>query len=155
MAVPRALAFIDLVPGGQVIPAAAEFANGRILPLFQEFKGKKKGRQPKYPESGSPEELAKARKAYWRWFGENVTPTQAMVVVEKGASNNGRIRWIDYRVMLSEDGATLHLHVCPAEQYDTGVLAYNLVKRGHKHGLRLVGTLKSEPDLNVLAIYEK
>jgi hypothetical protein len=46
-------------------------------------------------------------------------------------------------------------HVCPAGKYDTGVFAYNFIKRGYKHGLRLIGTLKSEPDMNVLAIYEK
>jgi hypothetical protein len=27
--------------------------------------------------------------------------------------------------------------------------------RGFKHGLRVVGTLKSEPDLNVLGIFER
>jgi hypothetical protein len=29
------------------------------------------------------------------------------------------------------------------------------VKRGWKHGVRIVGSLKSNPGLNVLAIYEK
>jgi hypothetical protein len=43
----------------------------------------------------------------------------------------------------------------PAATYDTGTFAYNFIKRGYKHGIRLVGTLKSEPDMNVLAIYEK
>ena len=71
------------------------------------------------------------------------------------ASANGRISWIDYRVPLTEEGDTLHLHACPADKYNTGDFAYNLVKRGFKHGLRLVGTLKSEPDMNVLAIYER
>ncbi|MCA9045229.1 MAG: hypothetical protein KDA69_12960, partial [Planctomycetaceae bacterium] len=74
---------------------------------------------------------------------------------EKAASQHGRIRWIDFRVPISEQGDTLHLHVVPAAKYDTGVFAYNFVKRGFKHGLRLVGTLKSEPDMNVLAIYER
>jgi hypothetical protein len=78
-----------------------------------------------------------------------------MIAVEEAASNNGRIRWIDYRVPVTREGDTLHLHVCPAGKYDTGVFAYNFIKRGFKHGLRLVGTLKSEPDMNVLAIYEK
>lgn len=78
-----------------------------------------------------------------------------MVVVEEAAAENGRIRWIDYRVPLTEDGDTLHLHLCPSGNYDTGTFAYNFVKRGYKHGLRLVGTLKSEPDMNVLAIYDK
>lgn len=78
-----------------------------------------------------------------------------MVVVENAASKNGRIKWIDYRLPISHEGDTIHLHVCPNGDYDTGVFAYNLIKRGFKHGLRLVGTLKSEPDMNVLAIFEK
>ena len=78
-----------------------------------------------------------------------------MVAVEESSTKNGRIRWIDYRLPVTQDGDTLHLHVCPGAKYDTGVFAYNLIKRGSKHGLRLIGTLKSEPDMNVLAIYEK
>ena len=42
-----------------------------------------------------------------------------------------------------------------APRFSLGYFAYNFIKRGFKHGLRLVGTLKSEPDMNVLAIYEK
>jgi len=59
------------------------------------------------------------------------------------------------QVPLTLDGDTLHLHIVPSANYDTGVFAYNFVKRGYKHGLRLVGTPQSEPDMNVLAIYEK
>ena len=40
-------------------------------------------------------------------------------------------------------------------EFDTGVFAYNLIKRGWRRGLRIVGSLKSKPALNVLAIYEK
>ena len=57
--------------------------------------------------------------------------------------------------MVGIEGDTLHLHVCPHGKSDTGTLAYNLIKRGFKHGLRIVGTLELEPDMNVLAIYEK
>ena len=78
-----------------------------------------------------------------------------MSIVEEASTKNGRIRWIDYRVMLTNEGDTVHLHVCPGGHYDTGVLAYNLIKRGNKHGLRIVGALKAEPDINVMAIYEK
>ena len=45
--------------------------------------------------------------------------------------------------------------VAPRGDYATGIFAYNFINRGLKHGLRLVGTLKSEPDLNVLAIFER
>ncbi len=78
-----------------------------------------------------------------------------MLAVEAAATQHGRIHWIDYRLPLTKEGDTLHLHICPGGMYDTGNLAYYLIKRGFKHGIRLVGTLKSEPDMNVLAIYEK
>jgi hypothetical protein len=35
------------------------------------------------------------------------------------------------------------------------VSAYNLIRRGERYELRIVGSLKSKPALNVLAIYEK
>ncbi len=78
-----------------------------------------------------------------------------MTTVERVIADGGRTRWIDYRVPVTPDGTTVHLHVCGREQYDTGTFAYNLIKRGYKHGLRLVGTLKSEPDVNVLAIFDR
>jgi hypothetical protein len=49
----------------------------------------------------------------------------------------------------------LHLHVVAHGDYDTGVFAYNLLRRGERYGLRIAGSLKSQPALNVLAIYEK
>lgn len=112
-------------------------------------------RYPEFPPPESKQDIQELRREYWRWLDENFNPTQAMVVVEEAAVTNGRIRWIDFRLPLSNNGDTLHLHVCPAGAFDTGVFAYNFIKRGYKHGLRLVGTRKSEPDMNVLAVYEK
>jgi hypothetical protein len=166
--VPRQLVFLDL-PGETesgtdlrtcLIPAAAEFENGKIVPLYEELVKRlkeKAGSAPiPYPER-APEgrSLQDARKEYWAWFHEHFSATQAMLVVEEAASANGRIRWIAYRVPLTAAGDTLHLHIVPSATYDTGTFAYNFIKRGYKHGVRLVGTLKSEPDMNVLAIYEK
>ena len=42
-----------------------------------------------------------------------------------------RPRWIDYRTTL-DTGATLHLHVVARGDYDTGVFAYNLIRRGQR-----------------------
>lgn len=164
--VPRELAFLSLpsqqeanelrLPETKLIPAAAEFENGKIETLFDKLKSRdRRTMPPEYPEKGTVEELREARMKYWGWFDENFSATQAMLVVEEAATKNGKLRWIDYRVPLTHDGETLHLHVSPSGNYDTGVFAYNFVKRGYKHGLRLVGTLKSEPDMNVLAIYDK
>ena len=161
---PRSLVFLSLpgaeeakaksIPQSKLIPTAAEFADGSIELIYNDlqFGG---GDAPRYPDKGSEAELQNERKEYWKWFDKNFSATQAMTAVERAASKHGRIRWIDYRLPISESGDTLHLHVCPAAEYDTGVLAYNFIKRGFKHGVRLVGTLKSEPDLNVLAIYER
>jgi hypothetical protein len=78
-----------------------------------------------------------------------------MELIEALASEHGRLSWIDFRVVLNSDGDSLHLHICPKGDYDTGVFAYNFIKRGFTHGIRLVGTVRSEPSLNVLAIFDK
>lgn len=154
-AVPRALVLLDFPPGTKFIPAAAELKDGRVQLIFQRLRSKD-GRQtpPKYPENGEPDLPAK-RKDYWSWFDANFNDSKAMIAVEEAVSDGGAIRWIDYRVPIGTDGDTVHLHVAPALLYDTGTFAYYFVKRGFKHGVRVIGTLKSEPEINVLAIYEK
>jgi hypothetical protein len=99
--------------------------------------------------------LRAERREYWASFDNRFDARKAMAVIEEAACENARISWIDFRLPLSEEGDTLHLHICANGKYDAGVFGYNFVTRGFKHGLRLVGTLKSEPDMNVLAIYEK
>jgi hypothetical protein len=172
--VPRPLVFIDLPgereagesgrPATKIIPMAAEFADGKVVPLYPKLRRPNGEMPPAYPhyadraENGTYDghpDLQSARKEYWKWFDRSFRAIQAVEIVEEAAFQHGRIRWIDYRVPISEDGGTLHLHMRPQEKYDTGDLAYNMIKRGLRHGLRLVGTLKSEPDLNVLAVYER
>lgn len=164
--VPRSLVFLDLpsfeqavsigVPTTKLIPMAAEFENGKVVLLYPKLVASNGERPPEYQERGtSTESLSADRKKYWQWFDSNYSATRAMIAIEEAASANGKIRWIDYRLPLTIQGDTLHLHICPVGSYDTGSFAYNLVKRGFTHGLRLIGTLKSGPDMNVLAIYEK
>jgi hypothetical protein len=164
--VPRSIVFLDLpsldqsvangIPSTKLIPMAAEFDNGKIVPIYPKLLAANGERPPDYRERGtSSASLGAERKTYWQWFDRNYSAARAMVAIEETASENGKIRWIDYRVPLTSEGDTLHLHICPSAEYDTGVLAYNFVKRGFTHGLRLIGTLKSGPDMNVLAIYEK
>jgi hypothetical protein len=173
--VPRQVVFLE-VPGQEeasqlhqpetkLIPTAAEFADGKVVPLYGNLRKKNGEHPPSYPEWGArsacgklyntADALQNGRKAYWQWFDENFSAQQAVEVVEEATFTHGRIRWIDYRLPIAQDGSTLHLHLCPSSHYDTGIFAYNFIKRGLKHGLRLIGTLKSEPDMNVLAIYEK
>lgn len=165
---PKILVFLDLpsldeedagagVSSTIIIPTAAEFSEGTIKQIYSDLEQRLliKLRYPSRKPGQTAEALRDERKQYWNSFIEKFNDTEAMVAVEEAAKGLGRLRWIDYRLRLGANGDTLHLHCCPTEKYDTGVFAYNLIKRGHKHGLRIVGTLKSEPDLNVLAIYEK
>lgn len=166
---PRSIVFLDFPSQEQVdiaaqvqgtkicytrlIPTAAEFEKSGVKLLYSELRGKRE-LPPKFEEPKTATELRAKRREYWNWFSQNFEPRQAITVIENAAPGE-RIRWIDYRVPLNIDGDTLHLHFCPRGNEDTGVFAYNLVKRGFKHGLRIVGTVKAEPDVNVLAVYEK
>ena len=57
--------------------------------------------------------------------------------------------------MTFSTGMTLYLDVSARGDYDTGIFAYTFIRRGERHGLRIVGSLKSQPAQNVLAAYEK
>jgi hypothetical protein len=160
---PRALVFLDLPPGSKFIPAALELTSGEIVLLFDAFekalKAPKTQTAPSYPGSQATDE---ARNEYWQWFAEKFDDPQAkadryaLEVVERAVQGEHSLAWIDYRVPLSKEGPPfLHLHVAGRGEYDTGTFAYQLITRGFKHGLRVVGTLKSEPDMNVLALFER
>jgi hypothetical protein len=154
---PRMLAFIDFPPKTQFQPMAGELDNGQVKTFFDVLVDKLKspgGTLPvRYPEDPHTEQGKQDLKDYWGWLGEYWSANKAMQVIENVIGAGGRPRWIDYRVPAGE--VALHLHVVGHGEFDTGVFAYNLVERGWKHGLRMVGSVKSEPDFNVLAIYEK
>lgn len=158
--IPRPLVFLDLPPGVQIIPTAAELQDGTICLLFQDLVQKLTkdvvGPIVKYPEAGGiPDDKTKQeRKDYWASYAKHYGSRPAMEVIE-AASAKGKIEWIDFRLPIGQDGDTVHLHVCARGRYSAGTFGYNFVRRAHKHGARLVGTLKTEPDMNVLAIYEK
>ncbi|MDY3551366.1 hypothetical protein R5W24_000442 [Gemmata sp. JC717] len=163
---PRALVLLDL-PGQAdaekigslgtiLIPTAVEFVTGQVVTLFDKLKFSA-GNPPDYPDKQESAVALLAKRAeYWRWFQSNFSARVAMKLVEDEVSSaKSRIQWIDYRLPLTPEGHSLHLHLSPSGKYDTGTFAYNFIKRGYKHGLRIIGTLKSEPDINVLAVYEK
>jgi hypothetical protein len=131
---------------------AAEFENGKVVKLFEQLPSPS-GEQP-------PPFVREKKDEYWGWFAKNFNPVQAVEVIEKASGENGKIEWIDFRVPLNETASspkvkTMHLHLVARRNYFTGELAYLAVRRGMSHGLRLVGTLKDGPDINVLALYEK
>lgn len=156
---PRMLAVIDCPPKTKFMPMAAELNDGRVVTFFGSLVDRFKtdgGTLPvRYPEETETNEGRQQRDAYWSWFADpsHWSANKAIQVIEDTIGSGGRPRWVDYRIPVGDDA--LHLHVAGRGEADTGVFAYNLVKRGWKHGVRLIGTLKSEPDLNVLAIYDK
>ena len=95
------------------------------------------------------------RKGDWRWFVDFYQPERASRIVEEVIGDGGPIAWINYRMPLDETGTTLHLSLAGRKKYQTGAFAYDFVQRGFRHGLRLVGALRSEPSLKVLAVFEK
>ena len=156
---PRMFAVLDFPPKTKFMPMAAELNDGRVITFFDPLVDQLKtdgGTLPvQYPDDPEKEDFAEKRDAYWSWFSENWSANKAIQVIEHEVGTGGRPRWIDYRVPIEGSDMPIHLHIVGRGEFDTGVFAYNLVKRGWKHGLRVVGTLKSEPDVNVLAIYEK
>jgi hypothetical protein len=155
---PRMIAFVDTPPGTKFLPQAAELNDGRVVTFFNPLVESLKvdgGMLPVgYPHTTATDEGKLQRDAYWTWFAEHWNADKAVKVVEDVIGDGGRPRWIDYRTTFAS-GETLHLHVVARGDYDTGIFAYNLIRRGERYGLRIVGSLKSQPALNVLAIYDK
>jgi hypothetical protein len=159
---PRALVFLELAEA-RFIPAALELDNGDVVLLFDRFAAAITKPDAKtageYPGSRAGDD---ERDKYWSWFSEKFddlklgADRKALTTVETAVKGH-KIAWIDYRVPLGPKGTApfLHLHMQARGEFATGVFAYNLISRGIKHGVRIVGTLKSEPDLNVLAIFER
>jgi hypothetical protein len=162
---PRALVFVEFPPQTAFIPMATEVVGGSVVVIYPElvasFVGPRdKAKVPTYPEpayfEGRTDELLTKRQEYWSFFRDNFSSTAALEAIERKVSGaGGLIRWIDYRVPLGDGLPYLHMNVAPQGRYDTGTFAYRLVKRGYKHGLRVVGVMKSEPAMNVLAIFER
>lgn len=168
---PRKLVFLDL-PGTDerpelpltIIPTVAEFKDGKFDWIYKKLTDRIIAEYPNETVPVDPDTATDIdtrrdlERKYWSFFAETShfkRGRHAMVAVEEASTCFGRIQWIDYRLPLDATGNTLHLHICPNGEFDTGVFAYQFIRRGYKHGLRIVGTLKSGPALDVLAIFEK
>jgi hypothetical protein len=161
---PRGLVFVEFPERTPFVPMAMEVDQGTVQVVYRDLMdslvGPKERKDiPVYPEPAyykdRPEDLVKDREKYWNFFASNFSSTLAMEAIEQKAARGGLIRWIDYRIPLGPGLPFLHLDITAHGRYDTGTFAYRLVKRGYKHGLRVVGTMKSEPAMNVLAIFER
>ncbi|CPR10401.1 hypothetical protein BN971_01837 [Mycobacterium bohemicum DSM 44277] len=158
-ATPRALVFMDLIPtpekGVVLIPTAFETTEGKVIVVADKLD---QAILKDYPNSRDHAELL----AYWQAYTDAFSAQKTMVKLENLITEaKGKVQWIDYRMPIwakpdaSDIVATGHLHLAARGCYDTGTFGYNFVKRGYRHGLRIVGTLKSEPDINVLAVFER
>ncbi|MCY1302542.1 hypothetical protein D9M70_522030 [compost metagenome] len=149
---PRPLIVFDLPKGSKLIPMAAENVKGELKEIYKEYINKlPNGNQiPPYNSTpGNPN-------IYWEKLEELFDPIIAMRSIEESTNDGNRIDWLDYR-LISKSGNTvipIHLHLVPKGEYNTGTFAYQTVRRGFKHGIKIVGTLKQGEDVNVLAIYE-
>lgn len=155
---PRSLVFLELQPGAVIIPTMCEFTSGGFGTLYEDLVSKLYSQPdldkvPPYPRGDSPTAPAE-RRAYWRAISERHDSHIAMEVLEASATTGRKIEWVDFRLRLKGDGETLHLHVCPRGLYSAGTFGYNLLRRGNTKGVRIIGSLKRGPDLNVLAIFE-
>jgi hypothetical protein len=138
------IAFIDVPPGAMLLPQAAELNDGRVVtffnPLVEKLQQEGDDLPPDYPASTATEEGKTRRDAHWKWYADRWNVDKAVTVIEEGIGTGGRPRWIDYRMTFSAD-EVLHLHVAAHWDYDTGIFAYNLPRRGQRYGLRIVGSL--------------
>jgi hypothetical protein len=155
---PRMLAFIDVPQGTMFLPQAAELDRGRVVTFFdaltERLQAGRDGPRADYPPNSTTDEGKRQRDTYWKWYADHWNTDEAVKAVEEVIADGGRPRWIDYKMSFAT-GDELNLHVDAHGDYDTGLFAYNLIRRGWRYGLRIVGSLKSQPALNVLAIYEK
>lgn len=153
---PRTLVFLEVKPGAAIIPTMCEFTRGGFAPLSENLIGRlwnADAVKPEYPNEESPTASAD-RRAYWKAIGDKYDSHVAMQVLEAAATTDQKLDWIDFRLRLSADGQTVHLHACPRGLHPAGTFGYNFIRRGNRKGIRIVGSLKRGPDLNVLAIFE-
>lgn len=152
--IPRALVFLDLLPRQPIIPLATELATGRVVTLFDELAAEMSKNVRSLPPSYPMADDREVTRRYWEWYSANYSPIAAMNVLERGIGEGGLARWVDYRLKMTDD-ESLHFSMRGRGKFATGIHAFSTIFRGHEHGLRIVGTVKSGPDLSVLALFEK
>lgn len=155
---PRPIALIDAPRGAKIMPMAGEFVNGKLDVIYDALI--QALATPDAPLKRLDPGMDPQRKAErWKELADKFDSGIAMRVLEESAcrNDNSRFDWVDFRMAWGSEGfpSPLHLHLVPNGRYPTGVFAHALVRRAHSNGVRIVGTLKSGGDINVLAIYER
>lgn len=152
---PRPLVFVGVKERSAILPTMVEMEQGGFEPIYKTLEEKflGLGSNTKYPDDDAADADDK-RRAYWDALKRGFKSRVAMQELEERCES-GRIGWVDFRVLFSAAGETAHLHVVPGGKYHAGVFGYNFVHRAYRYGCRIVGSLKSGNDINVLAIYER
>lgn len=165
---PRPLVIFDLGPGSRLMPMFGELANGKGHELVKDYlagratKDETEYPVPKYPSGAlAPDKESAQRRQYWQKVYERFDSHQVIRGIEAaGGEERERFDWIDFRAMVDLDQSSPmfeppHLHFMARGAYPTGTFAYQFVRRAHRFGVRIVGTLKKGQDVNVLAVYER
>lgn len=157
---PRPIVVLDCPAGSKFIPMAAEFVDGDVVVIVDALADAFSTPEEPLPRFGRTRLVEKpARIKIWQAQISAFKGREAMYVLEDTGKSKGgqRIQWIDFRLPWQDqaDPSPLHLHVVPGGRYSMGTFAHAFINRGFHQGARIVGTLKSGGDINVLAIYER
>ncbi|BBQ09955.1 MULTISPECIES: hypothetical protein [Stenotrophomonas] len=155
---PRPIVLIDAPKFTKIMPIAGEFMNGKLDVVYDSLiQALSTADDPLKRFARGMDQDKKAER--WKELADRFDASTAMQVLEDAArrNDNSRFDWVDFRMAWGETGfpSPLHLHVVPNGRYPTGVFGHAFIRRAFSNGVRIVGTLKSGGDINVLAIYER
>lgn len=155
---PRPIVLIDAPRSTKIMPMAGEFMNGKLDVVYESLI--KELSTPDAPLKRFGRDMDPERKAErWKELADRFDASVAMSVLEDASrrNDNSRFDWVDFRMPWGNGGSPspLHLHLVPNGRYPTGVFGHAFIRRAFSNGVRIVGTLKSGGDINVLAIYER
>lgn len=151
----RPLVVLDLPEGVKLMPMFAETVEGEDVALYKmlvEALGIKRTMPP--PGDRTKPDYNEKQTLHWDAYARAFDSEIAMEVVE---SARARLHWIDYRVCAKDvyGVSPLHINILARGEYANGTFAYKFVRRANHVGIRIIGTLKRDKDVNVLGIYER
>ncbi|MGY3228916.1 hypothetical protein ACVWWJ_000400 [Luteibacter sp. HA06] len=151
----RPLVVLDLPKGVKLMPMFAETVEGEDIALYKmltEALGIKRTIPP--PGDRTKPDYAEKQALHWDAYARAFDSEIAMEVVE---SARARLHWIDYRVCAEGvyGVSPIHINILARGEYANGTFAYKFVRRANQVGIRIIGTLKRDKDVNVLGIYER
>jgi len=155
---PRPIVLIDAPKLTKIMPIAGEFMNGKLDVVYDSLiLALSTADAPLRRFARGMDQDKKAER--WKELADRFDASTAMQVLEDAArrNDNARFDWVDFRMAWGSEGfpSPLHLHMVPNGRYPTGVFGHAFIRRAFSNGVRIVGTLKSGGDINVLAIYER